>query len=135
MSTNLIKLRTTEEVMSGYTPVYAPFSTIFMDQGRATAYEEVVGKIDFKRATTIGDIRAKHILPKDTEIKVVAVGDTSRSFKKYFLGNQYHYSLLQNSENPEDVIAQVLDEENFQMDELMMFGEGTAANNVINNGL
>jgi hypothetical protein len=134
MSTNLIKLQTIEQTMAGYQPVYQPIYPLFMD-GKSVAYEEVVGKVDFKTATTIGDIRAKHILPKDTEMKTVSVSESSKTFKKYFLANQFQYSALQNGSNVNDVVAQVLDEHQLQMDEMFLFGEGTAANNVVNNGL
>lgn len=133
MPTNKIVLRSTEEFMSGYTPVYRPLYPLLMS--RATAYPAEVGNIDFKRVATVGDIRAKHITPKDTEIKQISVSDGKKSFKKYFLANQFTVSALQDRDGVEDVNAQVLDEHQKQMDELVLLGEGTAANNVVNNGL
>lgn len=131
--TNKIVLRTVEEFMSDYTPIYQAIFSLFL--GKSQSYSEEVGTIDFKRADTVGDIRMKHVTPKDTELKQIAVADGKKSFKKYFLGNQFIQSELQDSQGNEDVIAQVLDENMKLADELLLFGEGTAANNVVNNGL
>lgn len=133
MSTNKIGLKTVEQLMNDYVPVYAPIFPLFM--GKSQAYSEEVGQIDFKRIETVGDVRAKHIAPKDTEIKQIAVRDGSKSFKKYFMGNQFVISHLQSQEGVDGVHAQVLDEHNKQFDELLLTGDGTAANNVKNNGL
>ncbi len=119
--------------MQGYTPVYQPIYPLLM--GKSQAYSEEAGKIDFKRVDTIGDIRAKHITPKDTEIRQLAVKEGSKSFKKYFLANQFTLSALQDRAGVEDVVAQVLDEHQKQFDELVLLGEGTSAGTVINNGL
>lgn len=131
--TNKIVLRTVEEFMSGYIPRYQPIYPLLM--ANSQAYEESVGKINFHTLDAVGDIRAKHITPKDTEIRQVSVMDTTKTFKKYFLANQYVQSLLQSREDIEGIVAQVLDEHQKQMDDLVLLGEGTAANNVINNGL
>ncbi len=131
--TNKIVLRTVEEFMSGYVPIYQPVYPLFL--GKAQSYSEEAGKIDFKRIDTVGDIRAKHITPKDSEIKQIAARESSKSFKKYFLANQFVQSSLQDPRGLEDVVAQVLDEHQKQADDLLLLGEGTAANNVINDGL
>jgi hypothetical protein len=103
--------------------------------GKSQAYPQEVGKIDFKRVETVGDIRAKHITPKDTEIKQIGVSEGLKTFKKYFLANQFTVSALQDREGVEDVIAQVLDEHQKQMDDLFLLGEGTSNSTMVNNGL
>jgi len=133
MSTDRIALRSVEEFMADYTPVYQPIYPLFL--GKAQAYSEEAGKIDFKRALTIGDIRGKHITPKDTEIRQIAVKESSKTFKKYFLANQFQLSEMQDQQGIEDVVKQVLDEHQTQMDELFLLGEGTSSSNMINNSL
>lgn len=133
MSTNKVVLRSVEEFMSGYTPIYQPLHPLFL--GKAQAYSEQVGKLDFKRLEVVGDVRAKHLTPKDTEMQQIAAAEKSKTFKKYFLANQFVLSDFQDRQGVDDVIAQVLDEHQKQMDDLLMLGEGTAANNVVNNGL
>jgi hypothetical protein len=132
MPTNKVVLRKKEEFMADYTPVYQPIYPLLL--GKSQEYSETVGEIDFKRLEAVGDLRGKHITPKDTEIKQIAVGDTSKTFKKYFLAKQYIESKLQDRESIEDIIRQVLDEHQKQMDELMAFGEGTSDSTMINNG-
>lgn len=131
--TNKVALRTIEEFMADYQPVYQPIYPLFL--GKSQAYSEEVGKLDFKRVNTVGDIRAKHITPKDTEIRQIAVNESSKTFKKYFLANQFTLSALQEQRGVEDVVAQVLDEHQKQMDELFLLGEGTSNSTMINNGL
>lgn len=132
--TNKVALRTVEEFMQDYTPIYQPIFGLFLG-GKSQKYPSEVGKMDFKRANTVGDIRAKHITPKDTEIKQIAVNEGTKSFKKYFLGNQYVQSAFQDRNGIEDVIAQVLDEHNKQADDLLLLGDGTSAGTAVNNGL
>jgi hypothetical protein len=103
--------------------------------GKSQAYSEEIGTVDFKRLNTVGDVRAKHITPKDTEMRQIAVSEGKKSFKKYFLGNQFIQSTLQDQEDAEQVVSQVLDEHQKQADEMLFFGDGTASNNVLNNGL
>lgn len=131
--TNKLGLRTVEEFMTDYTPVYQPFYPLLL--GKSQSYSEEVGKLDFKRVDTVGDIRAKHITPKDTEMKQVTAKESSKSFKKYFLANQYVQSSLQDPAGIEAVQAQVLDEHQKQFDELVLLGEGTSNSTMINNGL
>lgn len=119
--------------MADYKPVYRPVFGLLL--GNSQAYSEEVGTIDFKRVETIGDIRAKHITPKDTEIRQIGVREGSKTFKKYFLGNQFIQSELQNNRGNEDVVRMVLDEHNKQFEEIVSLGEGSADNNVVNNGL
>lgn len=133
MSTNKIALRTVEEFMADYVPVYSPIYPLFL--GKSQAYSEQVGKLDFKRVEAVGDIRAKHITPKDTEMQQIGMREASKTFKKYFLANQFRISSLQDQQGVEDVVGQVLDEHQKQMDELFLLGEGTSASTMINNGL
>ena len=135
--TNKIAMRSIEQFLTDYKPNYSPIMTLLM--GNSTQYSADVGKVDFKRATVMGDIRSKMIAPKDTEIHQIASNEGSKSFKKYFFGSQYVQSDLQDTQGYEDVIAQVLDEHNKQADELLLLGEGTSntpgATAPINNGL
>lgn len=131
--TNKIVMRSPEEFMNDYTPVYQPLYPLLMKKSQQ--YAEQVGQVDFKSVTTVGDIRAKHITPKDTEMAQVAVADGKKSFKKYFLGNQFIQSSLQDLEGAESVVAQVLDEHQKQADLLALFGDGASQGTQINNGL
>lgn len=131
--TGKIALRTVEEFMADYTPIYQPIYPLFM--GKSQAYSEEVGTVDFKRVNTVGDIRAKHITPKDTEIKQIAVNEAKKTLKKYFLANQFVISNLQDKRGLEDIVAQVLDEHQKQMDDLFLLGEGTSDSTMVNNGL
>lgn len=131
--TNKIELRTIEEFMQDYVPVYQPLYPLFLDKSQS--YDEQVGELIFKRVQTIGDIRGKHITPKDTEIKQVAAMVGKKLFKKYFLAIQFTQSNLQDPRGIEDVIKQVLDEHQVQADSLFLLGEGTSSSNMVNNGL
>lgn len=133
MSTNKPVLKTVDQFMEDYTPVYQPIYPLFL--GKAQAWSEEVGKMEMRRVTTVGDIRTKHITPKDTEIAQVNVTESKKTFKKYFLGNQFQLSEFQNSEGVSDVIAQVLDEHQKQQDDLFLLGEGTSNSTMVNNGL
>jgi len=133
MSTNKPVLKTVDQFMEDYTPVYQPIYPLFL--GKSQAWSEEVGKMEMRRVTTVGDIRTKHITPKDTEIAQVNVTESKKTFKKYFLGNQFQLSEFQNSEGVADVIAQVLDEHQKQQDDLFLLGEGTSNSTMVNNGL
>ncbi len=131
--TNKIALRSVEEFLVGYKPAYNPILPMFLNN--AQQYTVEAGKIDFKRADTVGDIRAKMVGPKDTEMHQIHSKEGTKTFKKYFFGAQYIQSQLQDTKGYEDVIAQVLDEHNKQSDELFLLGEGTSASTMLNNGL
>lgn len=133
MPTNKIALRTVEQFMSDYTPTYQPIYPLFM--GKSQAYDSEVGKHEFRRVSAVSDIRAKHLTPKDTEIRQIAVMEGKKTFKKYFLSNQYQHSNFQDSQGLEEVVSQVLDEHQKQMDELFLLGEGTSDSTMLNNGL
>lgn len=131
--TNKVVLRTVEEFMNDYTPVYQPIYPLLL--GKSQSYSKDAGKVNFNRIDTIGDIRAKHLTPKDTELHQVNAREGSKTFKKYFLANQYIQSALQDRSGVEEVNAQVLDEHQKQFDELTLLGEGTSTSTMINNGL
>lgn len=132
--TNKIVLRTIEEFMQDYTPIYQPLYPLFT-QRKSQSYSEEVGELKFKRLNAIGDIRSRHFTPKDTIIKQINAKEQVKLFKKYFLASQYVQSSFQDRDGVEDVIAQVLDEHHRHMDELFLYGEGTQMNDTINNGL
>lgn len=133
MPTNKIALRTVEEYMGGYTPGYKSIYPLFL--GKSQQYKQEVGKTDFRRLEAVSDIRLKHITPKDTEIRQISVMEGKKTFKRYFLANQYVHSDLQDRQGIEDVVSQVLDEHHIQADEMLLKGDGTTNNNVLNNGL
>jgi len=133
MSTNRIILDSAEVFMKGFQPTYKPLYPLFM--GKAQAYSEEVGQVDFKRITAVGDIRTGHITPKDTSIKALSAMSKTKSYKKYFMANKYTQSNLQDKSGVEDVVGQVLDEANKFQDELFLLGEGTSESTMINNGL
>lgn len=131
--TNKIVLRSTEEFMSDYTPIYQPIYPLFL--GKSQLHSAEVGKMEYRRVQTVGDIRAKHISPKTNDLHQVNVNEAKKAFKKYFLANQFTLSDVQNREGAEEVVTQVLDEHQIQFDELFMLGEGTSGSDVLNNGL
>lgn len=133
MGTNKIVLRTAEEFLSDYVPVYQPIYPLFL--GNSQQYAPEVGSLSFKRAEVVGDIRARKITPKDTVIQQVGSREGSKTFKKAFLATQFVQSTWQDRQGVEDVFRQVMDEMQKQMDDLLLLGEGTADNAVENNGL
>jgi hypothetical protein len=133
MPTQKPGLRSVEEFMTDYKPVYNPVYPLLL--AKSKKYQEEVGETSFRRVETVGDIRAKRITPKDTVIQRLSATESSKTFKKYFDANQFVLSHLQNPEGREQVVAQVLDEHQKQFDERVLTGDGTANNNVINNGL
>jgi len=133
MATQKPVLKSIDQFMADYRPVYQPILPLFLP--RSAQYNEEVGKLNFKRIDAVGDIRAKHITPKDTEIRQLAVNESSKTFKKYFLANQFVMSEFQDQGNVADVTAQVLDEHWKQSDELFLLGEGTSNSTMINNAL
>jgi hypothetical protein len=134
MPTNKIVLREVDQFMSDYVPIYQPIYPLFLG-GKSQSYTREIGKLDFRRIQTVGDIRAKHITPKDTEIRQISVMEGKKSFKKYFLANQFTLSDFEDRQGVEEVVAQVLDEHQLQSDELLLLGEGTSGSDVLNNGL
>lgn len=131
--TNKLVLKNVDQFMADYRPTYNPIYPLFL--GNSQQYSEEVGTVTNKRLEAVGDIRAKHITPKDTDIRQIAVKEGSKTFKKYFLANQFTQSELQDQSRSEDVVRQVLDEHQKHQDDLLLLGEGTAGNNVVNNGL
>lgn len=133
MPTNKIVLRTVDEFMSDYTPIYQPIYPLFL--GKSQAYSNEVGKMEFRRVQTVGDIRTHHITPKDTEIRQISIMEGKKTFKKYFLANQFTLSEFQDRQGVEEVVSRVLDEHQLQMDELFLLGEGSSTSTMLNNGL
>lgn len=133
MPTNKVMLRSVEQFMADFKPVYTPLFSALL--GNSQAYSEEAGKVSFNRLEAVGDLRSKHITPKDTVIDQISVIESSKVFKKYFLGKQFIQSALQDNSRTEQVIAQVLDEHNKHMDDLLLLGEGTSNSTMINNGL
>lgn len=133
MFTGKIALKTTEQFMQDYVGTYQPLMPMFLD--KAQAYELKVGQATFKRLEAMGDIRGKHVTPKDTVLEQILTKETSRVFKKYAILNQYRVSNLQDPEGINDVVKQVLDEYWKHQDELFLYGEGTSGSDVFNNGL
>ncbi len=133
MPTNKPVLKEVDQTMADYKPVYSPIVPLFLP--KSVKYNEEVGKLTFTRAEANGDIRVKNITPKDTEIRQFSVGESSKSYKKYFKGVQFTLSQFQDQSQVQDSNNQALDEHWKQFDEEFLTGEGSAANNVINNGL
>jgi hypothetical protein len=131
--TSKIVLRDVDQFMDDYQPIYQPLYPLLL--GNSQSYTSEVGKLNFKRMEAVSDIRAKHVTPKDTEMQQIGAKESSKTFKKYFLANQFIRSQLQSGQQDEDIIRQVLDEHQLQMDEIALLGEGTADNNVVNNGV
>ena len=131
--TNKIAVKTVDEFMAGYVPVYQPILPLFL--GKAKQYVEQVGTATVKRLDAVGDIRNRHLNPKDTEIKQIVSKLSSKVYKKYFLAGQYVESNFQDQEGLNDVVSQVLDEHNKHQDDLLFLGEGTSATTMVNNGL
>lgn len=132
--TNKIVLRSVEEVMNDYKPQYQPIFPLFIG-GNSQQYATEVGKNTFTRIEAMGDLRAKRLTPKDTELHQVSARSSAKEFKKYFFAAQFINSELQDNQGVETVVAQTIDELNKQFDEMLLTGEGTAANNVMNNAL
>ncbi len=133
MSTNKLVLRDVDQFMADFQPVYNPLFSLFLKNSQQ--YSEEVGVLNFKRLEAIGDIRSKHLTPKDTDIKQIAIKEGSKTFKKYFLAKQFTQSTLQDLSRSEEIVKQVLDEHNRHMDEILVTGEGTQNSDVVNNGL
>lgn len=131
--TNKLVLRDVDQVMADYTPIYNPLYPLFL--GKSVSYAEEVGKLTFRRLEAMGDIRTKHITPKDTEIREISVTEKTKVFKKYFFANRYVQSSLQDASQNEDVVKQVLEEAQRYQDDLFLLGEGTSASTMVNNGL
>lgn len=133
MSTNKIVLRSIDQVMADYVPTYQPFYPVLM--GKSQAYPEQVGKLNFKRIEAVGNIRNQHYNPKDTHIHQISVVEKTKIFKKYFFASQFVQSTLQDTNQNEDVVKQVLDENQKFMDDLVLLGEGSSDSTMVNNGL
>ncbi len=132
-NTNKVVLKDVDQFMADYTPIYQPLYPLLLTNSQQ--YSEQVGTLNFKRLQAIGDFRAAHVTPKDTDIKQIAVKEGSKTFKMYFLARQFVQSELQDQDRTDDVTRQVLDEHQKQFDEIVVKGEGTSNSDVFNNGL
>ena len=135
MPTNLVVLKTVEEFNRDYRPVYSPLFPLLLAAGNSRQYPMEVGKLNFNTIEAVSDIRSKRVTPKDTHIHQINALGVAKSYKKYFNASQYMQSQFQDSADAQRVISQVIDENNIAFDELMLFGEGTSASNMLNNGL
>lgn len=133
MTTQKVVLKSIDMFMSEYTPIYQPLYPLFLTKSQQ--YSGEVGKLNFKRVETVGDIRAADITPKDTEIKQIAIAEKTKTYKKYFKANQFVISTMQDQQGVEETVAQVLDEHQRQMDDLFLLGDGSSSSNMLNNGL
>ncbi len=133
MSTSKPVLKSVDQYLFDWKPIYQPIYPLFL--GKSQQYSEEDGELNFKRIDTVGDIRAHRVTPKDTEIVQISASQSSKSFKKYFLANQYILSHRQAQEGIDPVVAQVLDEHNRHQDDLFLLGEGTSNSTMLNNGL
>jgi hypothetical protein len=133
MPTSKIQVRSKEEFMNDYVPTYQPLFALLL--GKSQSYAETVGDVNFRRAEAVGDIRAAHMTPKDTEMKVITVSEGKKTFKKYFLGTKFIQSSFQEDDGNESVIAQVLDEHQKQADSMLLFGDGASNGAQVNNSL
>jgi hypothetical protein len=133
MSTNKVVLRDVDQIMADYVPTYQPMYPLLL--GKSQSYPEQVGKLNFKRLEAVGNIRNQHYNPTDTHMHQISVVEKSKTFKKYFFASQFVQSALQDTQQNEDVVRQVLDENQKLMDDLVLLGEGTSASDVTNNGL
>lgn len=132
--TNKIVLRDVDQFMADYQPGYSPIWGMFVS-GKSQSYAQEVGKVNFKRLEAMGDLRLKAVTPKDTEMHQIAAAEKTKSYKKHFFAAQFVQSNLQDRQQNEDVVSQILDENQKLADDLLLLGEGTAANNVVNNAL
>lgn len=131
--TNKIVLRSADQLMADYVSRYQPLYPLFMNGGQS--YNMEVGKLNFKRMEAVGDLRSKVITPKDTHVHQLGAVSTSKTYKQYPLASQFVQSNFQDTRQNEDLVKQFLDEQEKQFDELFLLGDGTASNNVVNNGL
>jgi hypothetical protein len=133
MATNKLVLRDVDQVMADFKPIYTPIFPLF--QAGGVKHQLEVGKLNFKRMEAVSDIRSKHVTPKDTVLHQIVAKEGTKTFKIYPFASQFVQSMLQDSAQNEDIIRQVLDEQWKHMDDLLLLGEGTADNNVVNDGL
>ncbi len=131
--TGKIVLRSADEFMADYVSKYRPIYPLFMSNSQSYALE--VGKLNFKRMEAVGDIRNKHLTPKDSHIHQLSAVEKSKVFKLYPEASQFVQSNFQDKKQNEDLVKQFLDEHQRQYDEMFLLGDGTASNNVYNNGL
>jgi hypothetical protein len=134
MTTQAPVLRTAEEFNRTYVPIYKAIFPLFINE-KAQQYAAEVGKLNFNTVEAVGDLDAKEITPKDSDIQTVSVVEGLKAFRKYFLARKYRNSSLQDASRIDLVISQVLDHNLKLQDKLLLLGGGTTPSNVLNNGL
>lgn len=130
MTTQKNVLRSIDETITNYVPTYRAIYPLFLPRGRQ--YQAEVGKINYKQIDAMGDIRAKHYTPKDTEMQTISTGESAKLFHKYFMANKYTVSTLQDLNEIQRIQTQVLEEHQKQADEFLFMGDpvnGTQTNN------
>lgn len=135
MGTQNIQLKSIDEFLAGYNPIYSPILPGFLTGGKSTIMPAEAGITNFKRIEASGDLRGNRISPKDTSIKRAAAILASKTFKQYFYANQFVNSTLQRADQVDDAMAQILDAHFKHADEIMVTGDGTTDSDVLNNGL
>lgn len=133
MSTNLIISQTSQEFLSGYTPVYSPIYPLFTQNGQQYAMQ--AAERTLRRAVALGDIRTKRYSPKDTEVKHFNAGAQDKVFKAYMNVVRFTHSVFQDASGVPDILSQALEEHQKAQDELLFFGDGATDGTQINNGL
>lgn len=133
MSTNLIISQTSQEFLSGYTPVYSPIYPLFTQGGQQYAMQ--AAERTLRRAVALGDIRTKRYSPKDTEVKHFNAGPQDKTFKAYLNVVRFTHSVFQDASGVPDILSQALEEHQKAQDELLYFGDGATDGAQVNNGL
>lgn len=133
MSTNLIISQTSQEFLSGYTPIYSPIYPLFTQNGQQYALQ--AAERTLRRAVALGDIRTKRYSPKDTEVKHFNAGPQDKVFKAYLNVVRFTHSIFQDASGVPDILSQALEEHQKAQDELLYFGDGATDGAQINNGL
>lgn len=127
MNTSHIGTADIEKMNDSFIPAYAPLFSLFL--GKSEEYEAKEGNVTFKEVETVGDVKAKRIGPKTTELELINTRVSKKVFNKYYHGIKYTVSELQTDESFQKTINQVLDEHSKQFDEIFVTGDS------LNNGL
>lgn len=127
MNTGHIGTLDIEKMNESFIPAYAPLFSLFL--GKSEEYEAKEGNVSFKEVETVGDVKAKRISPKTTELELINTRISKKTFNKYYHGIKYTVSELQSDESFQKTVNQVLDEHSKQFDEIFVTGDS------LNNGL
>lgn len=110
-----------DKMNESYNPAYAALVSLFLP--KSEEYEAKEGSVNFKEVETVGDVKAKRISPKDTELELINTRISKKVFNKYYHGIKYTVSELQSDESFQKTIDQVLDEHLKQFDEIFVTGD------------